>query len=59
MIGSDYPIIVYGDFGCQECGGIVSSMELSPKVNRRVSSSYCGLHIVATDDDVTDEKTIV
>ena len=56
MIGSDYPVIVSGDFGCQECGGIVSSLDLSPKVIRRLSSSYCGLQVIDDDDDVADRK---
>ena len=32
MIGSDYPVIVSGDFGRRECGRIASSLDLSPKV---------------------------
>ena len=54
MIGSDYPVIVSGDFGCRECGGMVSSLDLSPKVTRRLSSSYCGLQVIDDDDDVVD-----
>ena len=53
MIGSDYPVNVSGDFGPRECGGIVSSLDLSPKVIRRLSSSYCGLQVV-DDVDVAD-----
>ena len=56
MIGSHYPVIVSNDFSCQECGRIVSSLDLSPKVIRRLSSSYCGLQVVAAADDVTDRK---
>ena len=56
MIGSDYPVIVSGDFGCRECGGIVSSLDLSPKVIRRLFSSYCGLQVIDDDDDVADRK---
>ena len=56
VIGSDYPIIVSCDFGCRECGRIVSSPDLSPKVIQRLSSSYCGLQVVAADDDVADRK---
>ena len=52
MIGSDYSVIVYGDFGRRECGRIVSSLDLSPKVICRLSSSYCGLQVVDDDDDV-------
>ena len=36
-IGSDYPIIVSGDFGHRECGRIASSLDLSPKV---IGSDY-------------------
>ena len=50
MIGSDYPVIVSGSFGCRECGRIVSSLDLCPKVIRRHPSSCCGLQII--DDDV-------
>ena len=53
MIGSDYPVIVSSEFGCRECGRIVSSLDLSPKVIRRHSSSCCGLQ-VADDDNVVD-----
>ena len=56
MIGSDYLVIVSDDFGCRECGGIISSMDLSPKVIRRLSSSYCGLQVIDDDDDVADRK---
>ena len=56
MIGSDYLVIVFGDFGPRECGRIVSSLDLSPKVIRRLSSSYCGLQVVVDDDDVTNRK---
>ena len=56
VIGSDYPVIVSGDFGPRECGRIVSSLDLSPKVIRRLSSSYCALQAVANDDDVVDRK---
>ena len=56
MIGNNYPVIFSGDFGRQECGRIVSSPNLSPKVIRRLSSSYCGLQVVTDDDDVTDQK---
>ena len=59
MIGSDYPVIVSSDFGCQECGGMVSSLDLSPKVTRRLLSSYCGLQVIDDDDDVADRKIIV
>ena len=54
VIGSDYPIIVSGEFGLLECGRIVSSLDLSPKVIHRLSSSYCGLQVVTDDDDVAD-----
>ena len=37
MIGSDYPVIVSGDFGRRECGRIPSSLDLSPKV---IGSDY-------------------
>ena len=45
-----------GDFDPRECGGIVSSLDLSPKVIRRLSSSYCGLQVVDDDDDVPNRK---
>ena len=56
MTRDNYPVIVFGDFGCRECGRIVSSLDLSPKVIQRLSSSYCGLQVVVVvdDDDVTD-----
>ena len=54
MIGSDYPVIVSGDFGCRECGRIVSSLDLSPKVIRGLSSLYCGLQVVVDDDGIID-----
>ena len=53
------PVIISGDFGHRECGRIVSSLDLSPKVIRRLSSSYCGLQVIADDDDVVDRKIIV
>ena len=56
MIGSDYPIIVSSEFGPRECGRIVSSLDLSPKVIHRLLSSYCGLQAVADDDDVADQN---
>ena len=56
VIGGDYPVIVSGDFGLRECGRILSSLDLSPKVIHRLSSSYCGLQVVADDDDVADRK---
>ena len=56
VIGSDYPIIVSGDFGLRECGRIVSSLDLSPKVIRRLSSSCCGLEVVVVDNYVSDRK---
>ena len=31
MIGSDYPVIVSGGFGCRECGRIVSSLDFKSK----------------------------
>ena len=37
MIGSDYPVIVSGDFGRRECGRIASSLDSSPKV---IGSDY-------------------
>ena len=52
MIGSDYHVIVSGDFICRECGRIVSSLNLIPKLIQRLSSSYCGLRVVVDDDDV-------
>ena len=57
MIGSDYPVIVSGDFDRRECGRIVSSLDLGPKVIRRLSSSCCGLQVIADDDDVLIETS--
>ena len=37
VIGSDYPVIVSGDFGHRECGRIASSLDSSPKV---IGSDY-------------------
>ena len=37
MIGSDYPVIVSGDFDRRECGRIASSLDSSPKV---IGSDY-------------------
>ena len=56
VIGRDYPVIVSGDFKLRECGRIVSSLDLSPKVIHRLPSSYCGLQVVVDDDDVADQK---
>ena len=56
MIGSDYPVIISGDFGCRECDRIVSSLDLGPKVIRILSSSCCGLQVVDDDDDVLIER---
>ena len=56
MIGSDYPVIVSDDFGPRECGRIPSSLDLSPKVIRRLLSSNCVLQVVVVDDDVVDRK---
>ena len=36
--------------------GLHHPWTLSPKVIRRLSSSYCGLQVVADDDDVTERK---
>ena len=44
MIGSDYPVIVSGDFGHQECGRIASSLDLSSKV---IGSDY---PVIVSDD---------
>ena len=54
-------------FGPQECCRIVSSIDLGPKVIRRLLSSCCGLQVVddddilikrseCDDDDVADRK---
>ena len=59
MTRSDHPVIVSGDFSCRECGGIVSSLELSPKVIQILSSLYCGLQVIDDDDDVVDQKISV
>ena len=48
---------VSGDFGCRECDRIVSSLELGPKVIWRLLSSYCGLQVIADDDDVLIERS--
>ena len=39
----------------RECDRIVSSLDLGPKVIRRLSSSCCGLQVIADDDDVLIE----
>ena len=69
MIGSDYPVIESGDFGCRECGGIASSLDFESKSDPKI---FC-LRIVdcrllllmmmflierseCDDDDVTDRK---
>ena len=57
MVGSDYLVIVSGDFGCRECGRIVSSLDLSPKVIQRHSSLCCGLQVAADDDDVLIKRS--
>ena len=48
---------VSGDFGPRESGRIVSSLDLGPKVIRRLSSSCCGLQVVNDDDDVLFERS--
>ena len=42
--------MVSGGFGPRECGRIASSLDLGPKVIRRLSSSCFGLQVVANDD---------
>ena len=57
MIGSDYPVIVSSDFGCQECGGIASSLVFKSKIDPKTSLSLnYGLQVVVDDDDVSDRK---
>ena len=57
MIGTDYPIIESGDFGCQECGGIASSLDFKSKSDPNTSLSlYYRLQVVADDDDVLAQK---
>ena len=53
---SNNPVIASGGFSPRECGRIVSSLDLSPKVIHRLSSSYCGLQVFAVNDDVVDRK---
>ena len=57
MIGSDYLVIISGDFSCRECDRIVSSLDLGPKVIRRLSSSCCGLQVIADDDVILIERS--
>ena len=49
-------IIVSSDFSRRECGRIVSSPDLSPKVIQILSSLYCGLQVVVDGDDVDDQN---
>ena len=46
VIGSDYPVIVSGDFGRRECGSIVSSLDICPKLYpvASVLENVVGLH---------------
>ena len=57
MIGNDYHVIECGNFGHRECGGIASSLDFKSKRDPKTSLSlYCGLQVVADDDDVSDRK---
>ena len=69
MIGSDYPIIESGDFGCRECGGIASSMDFKSKRDLKtfcLRTMDCRLLLLMMmflierlecgDDDVLDRK---
>ena len=56
MIGTDYPDNQSTDFDFQECGRIVSSLDLGPKVIQRLSSLCCGLQVV-DDDNVLIERS--
>ena len=52
-----YLVIVFGDFGCRECGGIVSSLDFKSKSDPKTFLSLsCGLQVVADDDDVANRK---
>ena len=53
MIGSNYPVIESGDFGCRECGGIASSLDFKSKSD--LNTLYCGLQVV-DDYDVPNRK---
>ena len=46
VIGSDYPVIVSSDFGPRECGRIVSSLDIRPKLYLvdLVLENVVGLH---------------
>ena len=41
----------------RDCGGIASSLDFKSKSDPNTSLSlYCGLQVVAADDDVSDRK---
>ena len=56
MIGTDYPVINLVTSVVENVVGLHHPWTLSPEVIRRLLSSYCGLQVVADDDDVTDRK---
>ena len=56
MIGTDYPIINPVTSVVENVLGLHHPWTLSPKVIRRLLSSYCGLQVVGVDDDVPDRK---
>ena len=71
MIGSDYPVIESGDFGCHECAGIASSLCFKSKSDPKTfvfvlwiagccwskdqSDDDVAQSIVDDDDDVADQ----
>ena len=56
MIGTDSPVINPVTSVVENVVGLHHPWTLSPKAIRRLSSSYCGLQVVADDDDVLDQK---
>ena len=56
MIATDYPVINPLTLVVENVVGLHHPWTLSPEVIRRILSSYCGLQVVADDDDVPDRK---
>ena len=56
MIGTDYPVINLVTSVVKNVVGLHHPWTLSPKVIQRLSSSCCGLQVVA-DDDVLIERS--
>ena len=56
MIGIDYLVINPVTSVVENVVRLHHPWTLSPKVIRRLLSSYCGLQVVASADDVPDRK---